>query len=142
MAPKSTREEEHPRHVIREAVAVHDGVEQAGPSIGAGLGHQVSLCFLPFNKLDQPANAFDLRRQSLNIQTVLRLAEPLLQPAPFYPSRQTITQLPRELVPAIQDLAFRDVQYIQQKEQVSRQSELYRMRLERDTQAEDQNERE
>lgn len=101
----------------------------------AGLGHKVSLCFLPFNKLDQPANAFDLRRQSLNIQAVLRQGEPLLQPASLFPSLHTIAPLPKELIPALEDLAFRDVQYIQQKEHVSRQSELYRMRLERDTQA-------
>jgi hypothetical protein len=99
----------------------------------AGMGHRVSLCFLPFNKFDQPANVFDLRRQSLAIEAVLRLGEPLLRPAPIYPQMQTIPHLPKELIPAMEDLAFRDVQYIQQQERVSKDSELYRMRLERDT---------
>lgn len=105
----------------------------------AGMGHAPTLFYLPFHKPERPAAAFDMRRQNLYIQDVLKLADPVLKSAPlqttFPNSRTKLPVLPGSLAADMEDLSFRDVQYILMKERVERNSDLYRLRLQRNTQA-------
>ena len=45
----------------------------------AGLGHQVTLAYLPYANWRKPLNRFDLRRQNAYAGSVLQQAHPLIQ---------------------------------------------------------------
>ena len=96
----------------------------------AGMGHEVTLSYLPYSKWQTPMDRFNLRRQSLYTHGVLVQADPLLKIIPLATSKQE--QLPTELEKIIQLVALRDTQYTLQVEEVSLDSDLYRLRLERD----------
>ncbi len=49
----------------------------------AGLGHRVSLAFLPYGNWKKAENRFDLRRQNAYAQAVLRQASPPLEIVPL-----------------------------------------------------------
>jgi hypothetical protein len=95
----------------------------------SGMGHTVTLAYLPYSKWQTPMDRFNLRRQSLYTQGVLVQADPLIKIAPLATNKQE--QLPPELEKVIQLVALRDTQYTLQVEEVSLDSDLYRLRLER-----------
>lgn len=122
----------------------------------SGKGHQVALAYTPYAEWQKPLNRFDVRRQNLYARDVLRLAEPVLQIIPLLdgqegrahrstrgstPTRRMAgggdrySPLPAELDQAIQLNALRDTQYTLQVEQVRLDSDLYRLRLDRDREA-------
>ena len=100
----------------------------------AGMGNQVTLAYLPYAKWQQPMERFNLRRQNLYALKVLELACPLLQVVSLLNTHKT-TNLPRELEQAVELVALRDTQYTLQVENVSLDSDLYRLRLQRNTEA-------
>lgn len=100
-----------------------------------GLGHRVTLAFLPFNQWQTPINRFDLRRQNLYTMNVLKKATPLIRPVSFLDSGQTEAELPKALLQAIEELSVRDTQYTLQVEEISLESDLYCMRYERNCMA-------
>ena len=99
----------------------------------AGQGHQVTLAYLPYAEWAKPLNPFDARRQSAYLQSVLQQAGDLLTVLPLLTAPQSA--LPPALQTAIEGVALRDTQYTLQVEEVSLQSELYQLRLARNTQA-------
>jgi hypothetical protein len=99
----------------------------------AGQGHTVTLAYLPYGTWQKAMDNFDLRRQNIYTQEVLKLAGPLLKIVPFLNLKPE--QLPDDLDLEIQRLALRDTQYTLQVEDVTSNSELYRLRLERNRQA-------
>ena len=103
----------------------------------AGLGHDVTLAYLPYANWRKPLNRFDLRRQNAYTQNVLRQAAPLLKPISFLDgaARSNGKGLSPALARTLQEVALRDSQYTLQVEDVDLESDLYRLRLERDTQA-------
>jgi len=100
----------------------------------AGLGHRVTLAFLPYATWHKPLNRFDLRRQNAYAHSVLDKAQPYLQIVSLLEVKAAAS-LPEPLRQAIQDVSVRDVQYTLQVEAVDFASELYRLRLARNTQA-------
>lgn len=100
----------------------------------AGLGHEVTLAYLPYANWRKPINRFDLRRQNLYSANVLRQAATLIQPVSLLDVKST-SSLPLSLVEAVQAVSERDVQYTLQVEEVDQTGELYQLRLERNTQA-------
>lgn len=101
----------------------------------AGLGHQVTLAYLPYGKWQQPLSRFDLRRQNLYARSVLRRARPLLQPISLLDIDTQAVKLPGKIHKEVREVALRDTQYTLQREQVSLDSGLYRLRLERNLEA-------
>jgi hypothetical protein len=101
----------------------------------AGLGHQVTLAYLPYGKWQQPLSRFDLRRQNLYARSVLRRSRPLVQPISLLDIDTQGVKLPGNLRAEVREVALRDTQYTMQVEQVSRDSGLYHLRLERDMEA-------
>ncbi len=96
----------------------------------AGLGHDVSLAYLPYAIWNKPLSRFDVRRHNAYARGVLRLAEPQVKIVPLLNVKHTV--LPAELVTVVQDNAWRDSQYTQQIESVNPEGDLYCLRLERD----------
>ncbi len=98
----------------------------------AGLGHDVTLAYLPYNSWKKPAPRFDLRRQDAYARRVLRLAEPLIRVQGLLAARAA---LPAALETAADEVAFRDTQYSRQREDITLDDELYRLRQERNRHA-------
>ncbi len=100
-----------------------------------GLGNDVTLAYLPYANWGKPLNRFDLRRQNAYSQKVLAQAAPLLQAVSWLDYKTPTSQLPQEIKAVIAEVSLRDVQYTLQVEDVDLSSELYLLRLERNTQA-------
>jgi hypothetical protein len=96
----------------------------------AGLGHSVSLAYLPYARWQEPIDAFNLRRQNVYSGNILAKASPLLNVVPLL-GRSKGSHLPDELQQAVELVSLRDTQYTLQLEEVSRESDLYRLRYER-----------
>lgn len=101
----------------------------------AAYGHKVMLAYTPYAEWQKPLNRFDIRRQDLYAQEVLRLAEPVLQIVPLLSLPKVSRALPAALDEAIQLNALRDTQYTQQVEKVDPDSALYQLRLARNREA-------
>src|SRR5512139_728577 len=63
-----------------------------------GLGHKVTLAFLPYNQWQSPIDRFDLRRQNLYTMNVLKKAAPLVRPVSFLDSGRVEVDLPKTLL--------------------------------------------
>lgn len=108
----------------------------------SGLGHQVTLAYLPYPNYRKPFQRFDIRRQNAYARSVLQKAAPLLNSVSLLDVRPAAPRsFPPGLMAQIHEVAVRDTQYTLQIEHIERdggQSEsarLYRLRLERDLQA-------
>ncbi len=101
----------------------------------AGLGHEVSVIYLPYAFWHQPMTRFDLRRQNLYARSILRKAAPFVRIESLLDHKAFDGILPGGLEQALRGLALLDTQYTLQSEDVDLKSELYNLRLQRDTQA-------
>ncbi len=105
-----------------------------------GLGHQVTLAYLPYANWRKPFNHFDLRRQNAYARSVLSHAAPWLQCISLLDVKAD-GNLPDHLMQAVRAVSLRDAQYTLQVENIDRdglESEsdrLYRLRLQRNSQA-------
>ncbi len=133
---------------------LHYWVEQAA-IIGLalrGMGHPVTLAYLPYGDWDKPINAFDLRRQDLYTKRVLKPLKglvnvvSLLQPGLDTPladalGYSTLATPPMSggamtwLDEAVEAASAFDTMYTLQVEDFDRESDLYRLRLARNRQA-------
>ncbi len=101
----------------------------------SGLGHDVTLSYLPYNNWRSRMNRFDLRRQNLYANKVLHPAQALIHPVSFLDVSNPAKNLPSTLQDAIEEVSVRDTQYTLQVEDIDRRSDLFRLRIERNTQA-------
>lgn len=99
----------------------------------AAQGHHVTLGYLPYSDWDKEIDRFTLRRQNLYAQKVLGPAKSLIHPTSFYSSRPHFSNLPEDVMEAVREVSAYDVQYTLQSESVDTDSEVYRLRLERNT---------
>jgi hypothetical protein len=95
-----------------------------------GQGYAVTLAFLPYSDWTTPIARFDLRRQNAYAKGVLSRLEPYLQVASLINSKK-IPELDEQLNQAVRENAWRDTQYTLQLEDIDPESELYRLRVER-----------
>jgi len=101
----------------------------------AGLGHEVTLIYLPYGKWQKPINQFDLRRQNMYANKVLSTAAPLVKAVSLLDIKDIQNKIPVELESAVQEISLRDTQYTLQVEEVSLNNDLYALRLERNLNA-------
>jgi hypothetical protein len=108
----------------------------------AGLGHQVTLVYLPYPSYRRQLFAFDLRRHNAYARSVLGKARPLVRPISLLDIKPSAKKsMPLSLIEAIQEVSLRDTQYTLQIEDVDRDSRntpsarLYQLRLERNMHA-------
>ena len=121
-----------PRSKLLLFATLHYWVEQAA-IIGLalrGLGHDVTIAYLPYHDWRKDINKFDLRRQDLYTRRVLAPLNELvhsvslldLKPAPV---------LPATLSAGISLVSNYDAQYTLQVEDVDTNSPLYKLRFQR-----------
>jgi hypothetical protein len=96
----------------------------------AGLGHDVTLLYLPYGRYDRPVSRFDLRRQNIYARHILEKVRPLVKSLSLLNLRRGAS-LPEGLERAIEKVCVFDTQYILQKEDVTGDEPVYRMRWER-----------
>lgn len=134
---------------------LHYWVEQAA-IIGLalrGLGHDVTIAYLPYGDWRKEVNAFDLRRQDLYTRRVLAPLNGLVKcvslldspersgfqrsrrAAGFDYDAKSASPLSPELKKAIETVAAYDAMYTNQEENVDRESGLYKLRVARNKQA-------
>ena len=111
---------------------LHYWVEQAA-MVGLalrGLGHDVTVAYLPYGDWRKDINSFDLRRQDLYTQRVLKPLSGLVKTASLLEVKPAPV-LPENLTDAIHLVSTYDAQYTLQVEDVDENSELFRLRLSR-----------
>lgn len=102
----------------------------------AGLGHQVTLAYQPYPQWAKSIQTFDLERLRLYARQVLQQATPLIKVNSLLDIENAHDRpLPEDLATAIREVSVRDVQYTLQVENFDPESDLYRLRLERNSQA-------
>jgi hypothetical protein len=101
----------------------------------AAQGHKVTLGFLPYAEWQSPINRFDLRRQNVYARKVLEQMEPLVDVVSFLSVKQSYKPLPDAVTAAVEQVSVYDTQYTLQVEDVNPESDVYRLRLERNQQA-------
>ena len=94
------------------------------------LGHTVTLSYLPYTKWKQPINRFDLRRQSFYVAEVLSPLQSIITTVDVLKLDQA-SELPDELADQMDAAAYRDAQYSLLREDVDPDSDLIRLRKER-----------
>ena len=106
--------------------------------LGLGLaadGHEVTLGYLPYSDWFTPINRFDLRRQNLYAQRVLKKATPCIKPVSFLTTSASYKSLPKDLEERIAQVSRYDAQYTDQVEQVDEKSAIFQLRQTRNLSA-------
>jgi len=115
---------------------LHYWVEQAA-IIGLalrGMGHDVTIAYLPYGDFSKDINAFDLRRQDLYTHRVLNPLQGLIRCVSLLDVPAAGT-LPEELKTAVETASAFDTMYTLQVEDFDRESALYKLRVVRNRQA-------
>ena len=99
-----------------------------------GLGHDVTLGYLPYSDFAKPISRFDLRRQDLYARHVLQGLSSLLETVSFV-DLEPARQIPPALTKAIEKITIFDTQYTLQREVVTGDEPVYRLRHERNLEA-------
>ncbi len=97
----------------------------------AGLGHKVTLGYLPFHDWQNPINKFDLRRQNLYAEEILSKAKPVMDVISFLSLHTGYKVVPEDLRERIEQISRYDSMYTLQVEDVDTSSEIYKLRLKR-----------
>jgi len=95
-----------------------------------GLGHEVSLAYSPYANWKERVAKFDLRRREAYAREVLKSSEGLMA-AKSLGTASVKQNLPASLADAIEHVSVMDTQYSLQIEEVDKDSDLFRLRLER-----------
>ncbi len=98
----------------------------------AGLGHRVTLVYLPYANWQKDINRFDLRRQNAYSRNILSATGHLLECVSWLDINDSKPLTP-SLKDAIEETSTRDVQYTLQLEDIDRDSTLYKLRIARNT---------
>lgn len=101
----------------------------------SGLGHEVTLTYLPYANWRAPLNRFDLRRQNLYARKVLGQAAPSMKAVSLLDIKPNRAPLPAELAQAVAEVSLRDAQYTLQVEEIDTNGSLYQLRMQRNSQA-------
>lgn len=101
----------------------------------AGQGHQISLAYLPYANWHAALNRFDIRRNNAYAKSILVPAADLIDPVSFLDRDGSKVKLPSAIKDRVQELSIRDVQYTHNNEHVDADSQLYKLRTARNTQA-------
>lgn len=98
----------------------------------AGLGHRVTLAFVPYVNWQVGGNRFDARRQNAYTKKVLSNLSPLVEVVSFLGQKRPVS-LPEELQEQVRLASYQDTQYTLQMEEVDTAGELFLLRFERNS---------
>jgi len=121
-----------PKSKLLLFATLHYWVEQAA-IVGLalrGVGHEVTVAYLPYHDWRKDINKFDLRRQDLYTRRVLKPLDGLINVASLLDVKPA-TVLPASLKADISLVSNFDAQYTLQVENVDTNSALYRLRYQR-----------
>ena len=122
---------EKQKHIILFAT-LHYWVEQA-VIIGLtlrGLGHKVTIAYLPYGDWRKEVSLFDLRRQNLYTKRVLSPLGDAIRHVSLLDVRP-IASLPAGMQQAVETASAYDTMYTLQVEDFDKNSDLYQLRLKR-----------
>jgi hypothetical protein len=111
---------------------LHYWIEQAA-IVGLtlrGLGHDVTIAYLPHHDWRKDINKFDLRRQDLYTRRVLSPLDGLVHHVSLFDSKPAAA-LPENLSEDVSLVSLYDAQYTDQSEDVDKNSAIYKLRLQR-----------
>jgi len=111
---------------------LHYWIEQAA-IVGLalrGLGHEVTIAYLPYHDWRKDINKFDLRRQDLYTRRVLAPLNGIIHSASLL-DVQPAPVLPATLIEDISLVSVYDAQYTDQIEDVDKNSAIYKLRYQR-----------
>ena len=111
---------------------LHYWIEQAA-MVGLalrGLGHDVTVAYLPYGDWRKDLNRFDLRRQDLYTGRVLKPLAGLIKTASLLETKAAPV-LPPDLTEEVHLVSTYDAQYTLQVEDVDENSDLFQLRLAR-----------
>ena len=118
--------------------SLHYWIEQAGliALAMAGQGHEVQLAYLPFAEWDKDINRFDVRRQDLYTQDLLKPTRDIIQVLPLLPDllrtyRWADGDYPADLLEIAKQVSRYDTMYTKQIEEISEDDDLFNFRLRR-----------
>ncbi len=96
----------------------------------AGIGHDVTLGYLPYANWRINIDKFQIRQQNAYGRSVLKLAKPAIHIEELlnHPRKDS---LPEKLQKAIERTSYLDTQYTEQIEEISIDSDLFRFRIDR-----------
>ncbi|TAK12377.1 MAG: hypothetical protein EPO32_08785 [Anaerolineae bacterium] len=98
----------------------------------AGLGHRVTLAYLPYGDWRTPLEDFDRRSHDLYAKRVLAPAAQMVDVQSLL-DVEPAARLPKELAAAIKQVSVRDVQYTEQVEEINMSGTLFNLRRERNS---------
>jgi len=101
----------------------------------AGLGHRVTLAYLPYDYWQYDIPHFDLRRQNVYAWSVLSKLMPLVNVVSWYNQGGDEVTLVEEFEQAVRSVSLRDTQYTMQVEEVDEACDLFHLRLKRNRHA-------
>ena len=136
---KFQRKTENPRKICVFST-LHYWIEQSMlVALGlAGQGHQVNFAWLPYADWDKEISLFDLRRQDIYTQDVLKPAAQVMRVDSLLNvslAAGSQPQLPAELQKIVDQVSDYDTQYTLQIEETDLSSPLYQLRRQRNGQA-------
>ena len=94
----------------------------------AGMGHDVTLSFLPYASWDEPIQKFDLRRQNLYARQALTSVNDVLNVQSLMDVHPLSRQLPADLLNKVAQVSLFDTQYTLQVEDVTKDEDIYQLR--------------
>lgn len=97
----------------------------------AGMGHEVTLAYLPYARYRIPLQRFDLQRQDAYVREALEGITPLIKVVSLFPQDVDGVEISDAVRPALEEISRRDSQYSLRVEDVDPGSDLYQLRLAR-----------
>jgi hypothetical protein len=97
----------------------------------AGMGHDVTLAYLPYAKYRIQVHPFDLQRQDAYVRHAIEGISSLVRVQPIFSDGSSVVEIPDAIRPALEEISLRDSQYSLRVEDVDPGSDLYRLRLSR-----------
>lgn len=101
----------------------------------SAMGNDVTLGYLPYHDWQNEINKFDLRRQDLYAQEILKKAGHVIDVLSLLDLHAGYKMLPEELTDRIEKICRYDTMYTMQIERVDTNCQIYKMRLKRNFQA-------
>ena len=101
----------------------------------SGMGHDVTVGYYPFGKWNIDTNQFDLRRQNVYANNVLKEAAEVIHFENMLRNNFSFSQLPARLTADLEQVTDYDYMYHFQTEEVNRDDSFYQFRYNRNLHA-------
>jgi hypothetical protein len=101
----------------------------------AGRGHDVNLGYYPFGGWNIQSNLFDIRRQAVYTNSILKQLSPLMKTENLFHPNSSSEILPKSVKDAVKQVTGYDYMYALQTEEVDETDQFYHFRLDRNLQA-------